>query len=142
TRELLQTMQTTMPPGRPNSLAADEYRNIAAFLLASNGAAENAVTFSTDIPIRSIATGIVRIVAPAAPAKPATPATEPAGLTVPGEVKNFSPISDERLRHPDPADWLMIRGNYQAWNYSALNQINTTNVKNLKLAWVWMMNDT
>src|SRR5690242_19813843 len=50
TQELLQTMRTTMHPGRPNSLTADEYRNIAAFVLASNGAVETALTFSANIP--------------------------------------------------------------------------------------------
>jgi alcohol dehydrogenase (cytochrome c) len=45
------------------------------------------------------------------------------------------------LLHPDPNDWLMVRGNYQAWNHSALTQINRDNVKDLKLAWAWNMND-
>jgi alcohol dehydrogenase (cytochrome c) len=45
------------------------------------------------------------------------------------------------LLHADPSDWLMIRGNYQAWNHSALAQITRDNVKELKLAWVWAMND-
>jgi alcohol dehydrogenase (cytochrome c) len=35
----------------------------------------------------------------------------------------------------------MIRGNYQAWSYSALSQITSANVKNLRLAWVWAMNE-
>jgi alcohol dehydrogenase (cytochrome c) len=64
------------------------------------------------------------------------------GVTVEGEVRNYVPVTDQMLLHPDPSDWLMIRGNYQAWNFSALNQVNTANVKNLKLAWVWMMNDS
>jgi alcohol dehydrogenase (cytochrome c) len=34
-----------------------------------------------------------------------------------------------------------MRGNYQAWNHSALNQITRENVKDLKLAWVWAMNE-
>ncbi len=44
------------------------------------------------------------------------------------------------LRSPDPNDWLMIRHDYHANNYSTLNQINTQNVKNLQLQWVWAMN--
>ena len=35
----------------------------------------------------------------------------------------------------------MIRGNYQAWNYSELNQITRDNVDDLKLEWVWSMTD-
>src|SRR5215467_5962370 len=39
TRELLNKIQTTMPPARANSLPVNDYVNIAAFILASNGAA-------------------------------------------------------------------------------------------------------
>ena len=65
----------------------------------------------------------------------------PAGLTATGEVKNYLPVTDEMLLHPDPGDWLMVRGNYQAWNHSPLTQINRDNVRDLRLAWVWSMND-
>ena len=41
TRELVEYMAATMPPGRP-SLAADDYVNIAAFILRSNGGAAGA----------------------------------------------------------------------------------------------------
>ena len=51
------------------------------------------------------------------------------------------PVTDEMLRNPDPADWLMARRNYQAWSYSPLTQITPENVKHLQLAWVWAMND-
>src|SRR5262249_32319603 len=51
------------------------------------------------------------------------------GVTVAGEVKNYVRVTDEMLRHPDPGDWLMIRGNYQAWSHSTLSQITRENVK-------------
>src|SRR5215471_19336496 len=38
TRDLLSKIQTTMPPGKANSLSADDYINLTAFVLASNGA--------------------------------------------------------------------------------------------------------
>ena len=56
-------------------------------------------------------------------------------------VENLTPVSDEMLRTPDPADWLMIRGNYQAWSYSQLDQITRDNVGSLQLEWVWSMNE-
>ena len=68
-------------------------------------------------------------------------ASAPKGITVAGQVKNYVPVTDEMLRNPDPADWLMARGNYQAWSYSPLAQITSENVKRLQLAWVWAMND-
>src|SRR5262249_5050930 len=58
---------------------------------------------------------------------------EPTGLTVTGEVQNFVPVTDAMLRNPDPADWLMIRRDYYASDYSPLNQINRDNVKDLQL---------
>jgi alcohol dehydrogenase (cytochrome c) len=60
---------------------------------------------------------------------------------VEGEVKNFVPVTDAMLRNPDPNDWLMIRRDYHANNYSPLNQITTDNVKDLRLQWIWAMNE-
>ena len=39
------------------------------------------------------------------------------------------------------ADWLMIRGNYQAQSHSELRQVTKDNVDDLNLAWVWSMYD-
>jgi alcohol dehydrogenase (cytochrome c) len=63
------------------------------------------------------------------------------GLTVQGEVKNFVPVTDEMLRNPPPGDWLMARRTYSASSYSPLNEITRDNVKDLRLAWVWAIND-
>ena len=68
-------------------------------------------------------------------------AAAPRGVTVAGEVKNFTPVTDAMLRNPDPGDWLMVRRNYQGWSYSPLNEITRANVKDLKLAWVWAMQE-
>jgi len=147
TKDLVEYMQATMPPGRP-SLAADEYVNIAAFILQSNGAAAGAqaLAVSTATPIGTIATGQRAAVRPT-PGGPQGPAARaqapppPRGLTVTGEVKNYVPVTDAMLRNPDPGDWLMARRNYQAWSYSPLTEITAKNVKDLKLAWSWAMNE-
>src|SRR2546428_10927599 len=65
----------------------------------------------------------------------------PLGLTVTGEVQNFVPVTDAMLRNPDPADWLMIRRDYHASDYSPLNQITRDNVKDLQLVWKSPMNE-
>src|SRR5262245_51775186 len=65
----------------------------------------------------------------------------PTGLTVRGTVQNFVPVTDAILRNPAPTDWLMLRHDYSATSYSPLDQINTDNVKTLKLAWMWPMRD-
>src|SRR5215470_18602322 len=59
TRELLSFMQLTMPPTRPGGLSQEEYVNVAAFILQSNGAAAGtqALTATTDLAINAVATG-------------------------------------------------------------------------------------
>src|SRR5437899_2974166 len=32
----------------------------------------------------------------------------------------YRPVTDQRLAEPEPANWLMTRGNYQGWSYSPL----------------------
>ena len=64
-----------------------------------------------------------------------------AGLTgglgaVPARAQDT--VSAERLNtaDKDAKDWLIYRGSYRNYNYSALNQINSKNVKNLHVAWL------
>ena len=47
----------------------------------------------------------------------------------------YRPVSDERLVNPEPENWLMLRGNYQGWMYSPLDQIKSSNVKDLVPVW-------
>jgi alcohol dehydrogenase (cytochrome c) len=63
----------------------------------------------------------------------------PTPTATPRSVPNFAPVTDEVMRAPRPEDWLMLRGNYQGWGYSPLDQINKTNVKNLQLVWSRVM---
>jgi len=50
-------------------------------------------------------------------------------------VPNFVTVTDQMMRAPRPENWLIHRGNYQAWGYSPLDQISKANVKNLQLVW-------
>lgn len=65
----------------------------------------------------------------------------PSGVTVAGEIKNYVPITDAMLRNPDPNDWLVLRHDQFASNYSPLNQITAANVGQLQLAWALSMNE-
>ena len=47
----------------------------------------------------------------------------------------YSPVTQERLEKPEPGNWLMVRGNYEGWGYSPLDQITAENVKELVPAW-------
>src|SRR5438128_4684538 len=48
---------------------------------------------------------------------------------------SFVPVTDVMLENPDPADWLMWRRTLNSWGYSPLDQINATNVRNLRMLW-------
>ena len=47
-------------------------------------------------------------------------------------------VDPQRLIEADKNanDWLMVNGSYKSWHYSPLDQINTGNVKDLKVAWI------
>lgn len=144
TRDLVTFIQLTMPPASPGSLGNDGSANVAAYILQFNGAraGTQTLTDNTRVPIGAIATGVAAAGGQqgGAQAAPAAPARAP-GLTVTGEVKDYVPVTDAMLRNPDPADWLMLRRDYRASNYSPLTQINSGNVKNLRLVWTWAMNE-
>jgi alcohol dehydrogenase (cytochrome c) len=56
-------------------------------------------------------------------------------LVADAQVRSYSPVTDARLRNPEPSNWLMYRGNYAGWGYSPLDQINPTNVGRLVPVW-------
>ena len=64
-----------------------------------------------------------------------TASAPPAPTKTVRAVPNFVTVTDQTMRAPKPEDWLIHRGNYQAWGYSPLDQINKTNVKTLQLVW-------
>jgi alcohol dehydrogenase (cytochrome c) len=57
-------------------------------------------------------------------------------------MDRFVPVTRKDLNNPDPADWLMLGGNMEHWNYSPLNQINRQNVSGLQLVWARQMPTT
>ena len=53
------------------------------------------------------------------------------------QVRDFTPVTDAMLQNPDPADWLSWRRTLNGWGYSPLEQIDRSNVDELRLAWSW-----
>ena len=62
-------------------------------------------------------------------------ATLAMGLCGIATAADYAPVTDERLKNPEPENWLSWRGNYQGWGYSPLDQINAANVKDLVPVW-------
>jgi alcohol dehydrogenase (cytochrome c) len=155
--DLVNLIQASMPPLNAGSLSSADYVSVAAFILQSNGAAagNQPLTATSTLAVGSVATGAVPTVQAAGGRGAGSGsglvgrgaggrgALAPArGLTVTGLIRNYIPVTDEMLRNPDPGDWLMIRRNYQAWSNSPLKQITTANVKDLRLQWVWAMDES
>ena len=133
---LLNNIQANMPPGGNDSLSDEDYTNIVAHILSSNGvdAVTEALAASTDF---EIADNISRVVAQRSRPEP----EPPQGVTVAGRIENFTPVTDAMLENPDPADWPMHRRNYYGHSFSPLDQITTENAGNLTLEWVWNMHE-
>ena len=54
---------------------------------------------------------------------------------VPAVLRNYQTVTAERLKNPEPGNWLMIRRTYDGWGYSPLDQITPANVAKLRPAW-------
>jgi alcohol dehydrogenase (cytochrome c) len=146
TKDLFDVIRATMPLDKPGSLGGQESASIVAYILQANGASTGTqeLTSMTAVPIGALVTGELAMQPQVQVAQGPSRGRGSAGvigLTVTGEVKNYAPVTDEMLLHPDPSDWLIVRGNYQAWSHSPLAQVTKDNVHDLKLAWVWAMNE-
>jgi alcohol dehydrogenase (cytochrome c) len=159
TRELINMVSTSMPPDRAGQLREEVYLDIVSYILQVNGRTpgNQMLTMQTDVPIggaaapAGAAAGGRQGAAPAgraggrgdaaAAGRGAAPPPVPTGLTVPGEVKNFTRVTDEMLKNPPPGDWLVLRRDHYASNFSPLTQITRDNAQDLQLAWVWPMNE-
>ena len=136
---LLANIRANMPPGGTEDVSEDDYLAITAHILAFNGVdrASEPLSARTDFVIADNAS---RLQSQRQRAEP----PPPEGLTVAGNTEDFrpfTPLSDAMLEQPAPADWPMLRRNHHAHSYSPLDQINTANVSQLKLEWVWNMHE-
>lgn len=132
---------TQMPPSQPGMLSAQTYVDVEAYILQNN-----ADGFFLARP------GSGAGKAPGAATGPKLPAFAAHGgppnedalfhSTVARrtqQLSQLSPVTDAMLQHPAAGDWLGWRGGYSNLGYSALTQINQTNVAGLTLAWSWAL---
>src|SRR5437764_2701583 len=66
----------------------------------------------------------------------------PAPAPIPPILQNYQPVTAERLKNPEPGNWLMIRRTYDGWGYSPLDQITTQNVQRLRPVWSFATGET
>src|SRR5579862_213677 len=160
--ELFGEILQNMPPTNPGSLGEPAALSATAYILQRNGAqpGQQALAGGSTAVIGTLATG--QVAAPAGRGgggrggrggslvqgagstagqnRGGTSIVR--GTSVPGEVKNYVPVTAAMLRNPPPEDWLIFGRNYQRHSYSPLNQITRDNVKNIQLKWAWSMNDS
>jgi alcohol dehydrogenase (cytochrome c) len=161
---LLSQVAESMPPARPGSLPPDAYAAVVAYILDRNGVAASDVALGPSapgpvIPGTASATTSTAAIVPPVPGRLGT-GPSPGSLAAPPETpatvyetprsitRTYRPLGDgfatvpqAVLDNPPAADWLHFRGNPQSWGYSALNQINRSNVGTLQLAFVWPMEE-
>ena len=54
---------------------------------------------------------------------------------MPEILANYEAVTAERLLDPEDGNWLMIRGTYDGWGYSPLDEITPDNVAGLRPVW-------
>lgn len=150
-------ISTAMPASAPGSLPPQQYADIVAYLLSENGYPVGTEELPADPEIlaqidpRTIEAAPAEEPAADEPAavEVAAEAAEPAAQEVPPSVvtlvsdaeRDYSPVTDEMLLDPDPADWLQWRRTVNNWGYSPLDQINRDTVEGLEPVWSWALGE-
>jgi len=76
------------------------------------------------------------------PPDPGAPQQAPPPIVVPPVLREYQPVTAERLKHPEDGNWLMIRRTYDGWGYSPLSEITPDNVSRLRPVWVFSTGET
>ena len=139
--DLIESMQSAMPPTNVGGLPQQTYIDLAAFILSANGGEP------AELPLQLDSAALVsQFTTEGSPANFQAPLSRaeqegPTGVTIAGTVPEYKDVTEAMLRNPDPEDWLVHRGNQQAWSYSALDQVDRSNVDGLQLQWVWSLGE-
>jgi alcohol dehydrogenase (cytochrome c) len=79
---------------------------------------------------------VAAALAPAAAQEIVFPASlDPVPGPVPDILQRYAPVTAERLKKPEDANWLLFRRTYDGWGYSPLRDITPANVSRLAPVW-------
>jgi alcohol dehydrogenase (cytochrome c) len=125
--ELLTYAKKTMPPSAPGSLDGDTYLAIVNYIQKVTGLSVDSKSYSTNDE-------------PGAGLYLRATANEDQQASVAiarrtALMNKMRPADDASLANPSDEDWPVWRRTYDALGYSALAEINRSNVGKLKLAW-------
>lgn len=132
--ELFNRISTTMPPGQAGNLDETQNLEILAYILARNNVLQGSEELKNDYDYLS-----------AIPIARGDEALDIAATFIEGiygiEPTGSGPGFDELIAASDNSrDWLYHNQNYQGTRYSALDQINTSNVAGLQQICAYQMN--
>lgn len=135
--QLFTVTSVTMPQDRPGRLGDETYADILAYILQENGTDAG----SSELP--SDPEALLALAPPnwrAAPGGGLAPGVVlPPAPGRPNPLDRLRPVTDTMLLDPADGEWLLWRRTYDAFGYSPLKQINTTNVDDLRVAWTWSL---
>lgn len=127
--------QTTMPLANPGGFRAAEYADLVAFMLNAN----NIVPGATELPTDYALLERMRVPAGGFSFMAFSPYTAQPSVDRARSLDDFTPVTDDTLAAPPEGDWLTWRRGYDAHGFSPLDEIDTDNVDELRLAWSWTM---
>ncbi len=136
---LFSYMVQKMPPAAPGAIGNQAYADLEAYILQANGVSPGAKELTaaelTGVGAQGAAAakGFQPDVLPSMANRDATYKAVMAQRAA--ELQKITPVTNEMLDHPSSGDWLMWRRTYSGLGFSPLDQINKSNVSNLRLDW-------
>jgi alcohol dehydrogenase (cytochrome c) len=124
--ELFSYMVQKMPPAHPGRFRGQIYADLEAYILQANGLEPGATELTAAYLGGSDAQGAPTFRDAIYKAVMAHRAAE---------LEQITPVTDDMLQHPAGADWLTWRRTYSSLGFSPLDQVNRSNVNDLRLAW-------
>jgi alcohol dehydrogenase (cytochrome c) len=139
-KALFSYMFQKMPPSGPGTLEEQTYADLEAYLLQANGL-ELGTTELTATELGgsdarrppAAQAGFQGDIHPSAANHDAIYTGVMAHRAA--ELDKITPVTDDLLQQPPDGDWLTWRRTYNSLGYSPLDQINRSNVHDLRLAW-------
>ena len=68
--------------------------------------------------------------------------SQPRTAATPAVLRDYQPVTEQRLKSPEDGNWLMIRRTYDGWGYSPLDGITVDNIRRLRLIWAFSTGET
>ena len=128
-----------MPPSAVGGLGARVYSQILAYMLQQNGVAPG------ETPLPEALADLRGLMVPAQalidqPFTPRIPGYATNGPLFPtSRLDELTPVSNAMLMNPPADDWLVWRRTHENLGHSPLDQIDISNVDELRVAWTWSL---